>query len=143
MFGGAAKSVIPVLIPEMSADGTQVVYRAPKGQGKVTITGASMSRGAQAGGASNGAAYTLRKRGVDGAATAVAISGKLGAASGGTHPAWEAGKPLEFNIIGDADGESDVNVLLPGEVVDVEFDKTGTDASGVQALFLEVALGVA
>lgn len=144
MIGGLAKSNIPVTIPDPAADSTVVVYRAPKGQGRVTITGASIaSVGAQAGGASNGRSFKLRKRGVDGKATAVDITNALGAVSGGNSPAWEAGAPKDFTVVGADDFASTVNVLEPGEVLDLVYDETGTDAPGLTTLFVEVALGVA
>jgi hypothetical protein len=143
MIGGLAKTVQVVPFADPTASKTIVVYRAAKGQGKQTITAASIaSDGALSAGATNGRQFKLRKRGVDGLATAVDITATLGG-TGGAYTAYVAGSPADFSVPGAASIDDVTNVLLPGEVVELVYTKAGTDTVGLSTLFLEVAAGVA
>lgn len=137
-----ARFRIPVAFhwDDPTADDVRLVARVPKSAGKYTLVGASAAISeTKAADASNGIALKLRKRGVDGAATAVDLTNNLGEASGGTHPVWTSNVPKDFTIVETADA----NVLIEGEVIELVYDESGTVAPGTISGFLEFVHGVA
>ncbi len=117
-----------------TADEEHIIYRAPKGCGRVTLTNASAALSAAiASDASNWISLRISKVGDDGAETPVNVTALLG----GANTAWVDNTPVDFTITTAADA----NVLVEGEYLKLTYDENGTVAPDTVSVFLETAIG--